>query len=153
MAGIQLVASGEKWIGYGISSFSSAIENLMDSSTDELVMTVYVITDKMIIDKLTRALDRGVSVNIFINDSPDQKTKMMERVIRLSQEYSHLGVHLIKDKMLHAKVLVADMQRVLMGSANPTFKGMVTNYEMGVLIEDGQIAGEIVTLLWKLKTK
>src|SRR5665647_800886 len=99
MAGIQLVASGEKWIGYGISSFSSAIENLMDSSTDELVMTVYVITDKMITDKLTRALDRGVSVNVFINDSPDRKTKMMERVIRLGQEYSHLGVHLIKDKM------------------------------------------------------
>jgi cardiolipin synthase len=153
MTDIQLVASGEKWTGYGIRSFSSAVENLLDSSIDELVMTVWIITDSMITENLIRALDRGVSVNVFINDSPDQKTEMREKVIRLGEEYGHLGVHLIKDERLHAKVLVADTRWVLVGSANVTFTGMVKNYEMGVMFEDGDIAGEIVRLLWRLKPK
>lgn|GEM_PF-656452 len=147
---IQLVATGHKWIGYGVGSFFSVTQNLLDSAVNELALTVYIITDEEIVESVRNALDRGVSAHIFINDRPGQKTKETPKVISLGEEYSQLRIHLIKENVLHAKVLVADAQKVLLGSANPTFQGMVTNYEMGVLIESGKIAQKVLSLLHKL---
>jgi len=47
---------------------------------------------------------------------------------------------MIENDILHAKVLVADGYEVLVGSANPTFGGMVKNYEIGLLVDDVAIA-------------
>ncbi|NOR47441.1 MAG: endonuclease, partial [Methanosarcinaceae archaeon] len=60
------VASGEKWIGYGVRSFQSIIHELISKASNELVMTVYVITSMDIIDDLRNALERGVGVEIYL---------------------------------------------------------------------------------------
>lgn len=153
MQDIQLVASGERWIGYGIYPFASAIRQLMDRASDDLVMTVYIISDNEIAKSLKGALDRGVSVEIFIYDNPSLQTPMFDRILALGEEYDHVRIHALKNEVLHAKVLVTDALNVLLGSANPTFSGMVTNYELGVLVESGHIAQKILALLWRLKTK
>jgi cardiolipin synthase len=151
---VLAVATGEEWIGYGVRSFSSMIEEIMDHAEKELVMTVYVISDMNVVENIKNALERGISVEIFIYlPDPSHKTGAIDEISRLKDKYSYLTIHMIRDKILHAKVLVADSRKVLAGSANPTFGGMVKNYEMGFLVEDGRIAQKVLTMLRRLTAK
>ena len=152
MSEITIVSTGEKWVGYGFRSFSSVIEEMMSIAEKEIVMTAYVISDMKVVDSVKNALERGISVEIFIY-LPDssQRTSAVNEIFKLSKEYRYLRIHTISDEVLHAKVLIVDGDRVLAGSANPTFGGMVKNYELGFLVKDGRIAQKVLTLLRRLK--
>jgi len=152
MSEITIVSTGEKWVGYGFRSFSSVIEEMMSVAEKEIVMTAYVISDMKVVDSVKNALERGISVEIFIY-LPDssQRTSAVNEIFKLSKEYRYLRIHTISDEVLHAKVLIVDGDRVLVGSANPTFGGMVKNYELGFLVKDGRIAQKVLTLLSRLK--
>ena len=152
MSEITIVSTGEKWVGYGFRSFSSVIEEMMSVAEKEIVMTAYVISDMKVVDSVKNALERGISVEIFIY-LPDssQRTSAVNEIFKLSKEYRYLRIHTISDEVLHAKVLIVDGDRVLAGSANPTFGGMVKNYELGFLVKDGRIAQKVLTLLRRLK--
>jgi len=154
MGDICIVATGERWVGYGIRSFSSVTKELMDSAKKELLMTVYVLTDTNTVSNIRGALERGVSVEIFIY-SPDsfQKNQAVDEILRLEEEYDYLRIHRIEDKILHAKVLITDNRKILTGSANLTFGGMVRNYELGFLVEDAKIAQKAIRLLRRLEVK
>ncbi len=56
----------------------------------------------------------------------------------------------MSDEVVHAKVIVVDERKVLIGSANPTFSGFFTNYELGLVIESVEIAQKITLLLRRL---
>ncbi|MBU0756659.1 MAG: phospholipase D family protein, partial [Nanoarchaeota archaeon] len=71
--------------------------------------------------------------------------------IKMESMYDYLKIYRIKNEVLHAKVLVADGETTLVGSANPTFGGMVRNYELGFLVEDQKISHKILTILGRLK--
>ena len=124
----------------------------MSVAEKEIVMTAYVISDMKVVDSVKNALERGISVEIFIY-LPDssQRTSAVNEIFKLSKEYRYLRIHTISDEVLHAKVLIVDGDRVLVGSANPTFGGMVKNYELGFLVKDGRIAQKVLTLLRRLK--
>ena len=151
---VLAVATGEKWVGYGVRSFSSMIEEIMNYAEKELVMTAYVISDMSVVKNIKKALENGISVEIFIYlPDPIHKTEATDELFRLKDEYSYLRIHMIKDKILHAKVLVADGRKVLAGSANLSFGGMVKNYELGFLVDDGRIAQKILTMLRRLTVR
>ncbi len=142
------MATGEGWVGSGIRSFSSMINEVIRGCRNSLSLTVYAISDKEIIQSIENALERGVSVEIFVyhNDS-STANESIRNIFALEKNYRNLLLHMISDKLLHAKVLVSDGKKVIIGSANVTFSGMVTNYEMGMLVEDEQIAFNILDLL------
>lgn len=50
---------------------------------------------------------------------------------------------------LHAKIIVVDREDALVGSANLTWKGLVGNHELAIVIS-GKTASSIGTLLDKL---
>ncbi len=52
--------------------------------------------------------------------------------------------------LLHAKVVVVDGRRALVGSANLTHRALTANLEAGVLIEDRELAGRRLTRIPKL---
>jgi len=58
---ILVVATGEKWVGYGTRSFSSVMNEVMTHARKEISMTAYVISDLNITQNIKSALDRGVS--------------------------------------------------------------------------------------------
>jgi len=152
MPELVIVTTGEKWVGYGFRSFSSAIEEMMSGAEREIVMTVYAISDTRVVEDVRKALERGVSVEIFVYlPDPSQRSGAIDEIFKLSREYRYLRIHTISDEVLHAKVLIVDGDRVLAGSANPTFGGMVKNYELGFLVKDGRIAQKVLTLLRRLK--
>ena len=151
---VHLVASGPAWIGYGVRSFSSIIHEMIDSARNELAMTVYVISDPGTVKDIKRALERGVLVEIFIY-LPDTSSagNATKRLLQLERRYSNLTLTEIRDEILHSKVVVSDSESVLIGSANPTFRGLFRNYELGLLIRDVGIAQKILLLLRRLRKK
>ncbi len=148
---IHIVATGEAWVGSGIRSFASMIKEVIEECRNSLSLTIYTISDEEIVRSIKNALERGVSVEIFVyypNDSTaNESTK---NIFALEKDYNNLLLHRISDKLLHAKVIVADGKRFITGSANATFSGMVTNYELGLLIEDRKVAYRILDLLRRI---
>lgn len=143
---IEIIASGEKWLGLGVRSTFSTLKNLINSSRESLLMTVYVLKDYSTIEFIENALERGVQVDIFA--SRDDKS-LSPRTIYLEKKYSDLHVHLT-DKTLHSKVLISDNKKIILGSANLTHSGLYRNYELGVLIENSEIAYELERLIRRL---
>lgn len=43
---VRIVATGEKWIGKGVRSTSSVIEELIDSTENSLLITIYILSDR-----------------------------------------------------------------------------------------------------------
>lgn len=147
----KLIATGEKWVGYGVRSFSSVTAELMEKTKKELVMTIYMLSDMDIVHNLLNALERGISVTIFIYAPQNpQEREAIRKLNEMNERYEYLRIHRVDEEMLHAKVLVSDRANVLMGSANATFGGMVRNYELGMFLADRKIAHRILELLWRL---
>ena len=44
-----------------------------------------------------------------------------------------------EDIMIHAKVIISDRKKAVIGSANLTWSGMRTNYEIGTYVEGAEI--------------
>ncbi|MBP1910330.1 phospholipase D-like domain-containing protein [Methanolobus bombayensis] len=153
-AEIVPVATGEKWVGSGVRSFKSVIRELISTASNELVMTVYVLTSSDIVNDLQKALERGISVEIYLYaEGIEKENDKVQTIIRLQDEYEYLHIYKIQNDMLHAKVLVADGVKVISGSANFTLSGMTKNYELGFLVSDPDIAMKILTLIKRLKSK
>lgn len=153
-AKIVPVATGEKWVGSGVRSFKSVIRELIYTASNELVMTVYVLTSSDIVNDLQKALERGISVEIYLYaEGIEKENDKVQAIISLQDEYEYLHIYKIQNDMLHAKVLIADGVKVISGSANFTLSGMTQNYELGFLVNDPDIAMKILTLVKRLKSK
>lgn len=152
-ANIVPVATGDAWIGYGVRSFRSVISELITNSRSKLIMTAYVLTNIEIVEEIRGALNRGVVVEIYLYDDGKEitQTEAVHKIIKMKQEFPYLDVTIIKNKVLHAKVIISDSRMVLVGSANLTLPAMVSNYEVGVLIEDTSIAGKLTDLIYKMR--
>lgn len=51
-------------------------------------------------------------------------------------------------RQLHAKVLVSDRKKALVGSANFSWGGMIANYEIGIMLE-GDAAWKMAEIIDK----
>jgi len=153
-ANIIPVATGDAWIGYGVRSFRSVISELITNSLSKLIMTAYVLTNIEIVEEIRGALNRGVVVEIYLYDDGKEitQTEAVHQIINLKQEFPYLDIIFIKSKVLHAKIIIADSRVVLVGSANLTLPAMVSNYEMGFLIDDPGIAGKLTDLVYKMRS-
>jgi cardiolipin synthase len=149
---MSLVASGDKWIGQGVKPFQMAIDDMIGEASHHLALTVFTVTDVKIVHEIEKALSRGVSVEIFhCETDPSIDKEAVAYLMRLKETHQNLVIHVISDHRLHAKVVVADSNTVLIGSANLTYSAMLDNYELGVLINDGRTAHDVLGLLGRLK--
>jgi len=151
-ANVIPVATGDAWIGYGVRSFQSVISEMIENAEKELILTVYVMTNIDIVNTLSNALDRGVSVTIYLYDDGDGITKKdaVRKISALCEEYPYLTIKTVRKRVLHAKVIVADGRKVLAGSANLTYPALTNNYELGFLVENATVAGKVIELIKKV---
>jgi len=147
-----LVATGDKWIGYGTRSFVSVLSEMLDEAENEIVMTVYILSELSVIDSIEKSLNRGVKTEIyFYKDGQDTRNIFIEKLEKMKEIYPHLSVYAVTEDLLHAKVLVADNKKCLVGSANLTFGGLIKNYELGFMVENAEISNQISKLLRRLQ--
>ena len=95
---------------------------------------------------------RFCSAIIVINRLNEQPSEVVSKLVNLANEFSYMSIYEFPSSEgvdLHAKIIVADHNRALVGSSNLSKRGIFTNYEMGILI-DGQLAATVANKVNKL---
>lgn len=138
----QVLVTGKYFSGLGLRAIGPVLQELVLSAQGELHLMSYLLTESAspLIDLLEGALEKGVRVTAVLNAYEGNSRPLLSRLQALGEKHLHARVFVYSDEEsgpLHAKVLVADRKRAVVGSANLSWGGMVTNDEIGLLVEDG----------------
>lgn len=123
------------------------LRTLVTSASKELLIIGYTITDAGLRELLIRRAQAGVQISV-VGDRKTGAARELRRHWPVGLALTALeDVETADDQRhIHAKVVVADRARALVGSANFTGSGLGRNVEMGVLVE-GKAAVEIVEVV------
>lgn len=148
---MNVAVTGGAWMGSGVGSIESALTALFREAEEEVTLTAYAISDSadLLFDMLDAALARGIQVKLIVNRLSGQPARAVGQLRALAQIYPHLHLYdftLKEGEDLHAKVIVADRRRAMVGSSNLSRRGLIANHELAVLIE-GAPAEEIARVL------
>lgn len=151
MVEYNIVVSGSKWVQGNVLSTEKAIKKLIDESYETLLLTIYIITNEELLEHIVNALKRKVEVEIYVYESDDLEfKKVLNKLKNLGDSYSNLKLHISTEEFIHSKVLIADTMNVIIGSANLTKKGLKSNYELGILLKDEEIAYDVERIIKRL---
>lgn len=149
---VSVVATGTAWVGSGVGSVNTAIENMLRKATTEVQIAVYDMTggaDEFLV-MVRGLLARGIPVTLVVNRFDKKGTRLKDGLNGLAARYRHFGLYDFapRDEMedLHAKVVVRDRAEALIGSANLTWRGMVLNHELAVIVS-GTAASTVARLI------
>lgn len=150
MVDYNIIVSGSKWVQGNVLSTERAIKNLIDNTYDTLLLTIYIITNEELLDRIIDALNRDVNVEIFMYEGEELNSSVLNKIKDLTDIYPNLVLHISTEEFIHAKVLVADTSNVIIGSANLTKSGLRSNYELGILLKDENIACDVERIIKRL---
>lgn len=139
---IRVVVTGVSWMGSGVGSIESALEQIFREAENEIIITAYAISSgaDLLLDWMEGALGRGIKIRLIINRRQGQPPGVINRLSALARNYSHLRLYDFTadgEADLHAKVVVADRCVALVGSSNLSRRGLLNNHEIAVLIRGG----------------
>lgn len=150
MTSAKIVVTGYHFTGERFRTVDAVIEEIIDAAQSTVHVLAYVISDAgvSLIDKLRKASSRGVKVILVLDDYPENPkwSSEIKQKIESLQQFDQIQVvnfaSIEKQSKLHAKVVISDRERAVIGSANFSWGGMVQNHEVAVLIEGEEV--------WKL---
>ena len=151
---VSVVVTGTSWMGGGIGSIESALTALFKTAEQEIAITAYAVTTgaDLLFQWLDSSLARGVLINIVVNRFEDQPVDVKAQFIHILKTYPHFHLFNFLDSDrgdLHAKVLVIDRKKALIGSSNLSRRGLVENHEIAVLVQ-GSVASTTAKILDRL---
>lgn len=154
---VRVVVTGIGWVGGGVGSVEETLLGVVRQAQHEILATAYTITagSSRILEQFEHAAATGVRVRLIVDHFDHQDTKVREGLRSLAQRFpTTFGVYdftgVSGSGQLHAKSLVVDRRRAVVGSANLTFHGMISAHEMAVVVDGPaaeQIAGRIDLLM------
>jgi len=147
---VSILATGRFLVGEGVRSIQSTLEELINSAEREIVIAAYTISGglKEFFNLLEKSAEKGVRITVIINRFSSQPRRVVRYLKKLERDFEHVQIIDFADPSggdLHMKVIVVDRKIALLGSANLTWKGLVENHEMDILVE-----GSIVESMCKL---
>ena len=128
------------------------LHKLIENTEKSLTITGYSISDYFtdMLDMIIRKSQQGVYVRMYVNDIAKHKD-ILDRLVayqsRFLQVYEYRRQEDDKMAALHAKLLVSDVNKTLVSSANLSYHGMQGNVEMGFLIESHNKAKQIEEIM------
>ncbi len=151
MTTAQILATGPEFIGKGVRGIEPVIEDMITQAEKELQLVAYVFTPSArgIFLLLNRAAERGVRVTVVVNCKDSQHPEVRAWLDSVSSQFPSVRVVDFCEpggRQLHAKLIISDRRRAVIGSANFSWGGMVGNYEFGVLLE-GEPAWKLAELV------
>lgn len=122
--------------------------NIASAAEEILIATPYFVPGPRIIRSLLRAVRRGVRVRLLL---PARSDVPLMLVLGRSS-YSTLmrgGVEIyeLEREILHAKVMLIDAERTVIGSANLDQRSFHRNYEINCVVDNALFGGQIRELL------
>ena len=119
------------------SSFLALVEGASRSALVE----VEQFSDRLLADALGRARARGVDVAVVLPESHGSNAAVRAVLA------AGVTVRGIAEPVIHAKALAVDGTRVLVGSANLTPTSLDENRELGLLLEQPEIAARLAATI------
>jgi phosphatidylserine/phosphatidylglycerophosphate/cardiolipin synthase-like enzyme len=117
----------------GIIQFMSATQHQLDITQPFIQQRNHI--PHAILKALDHLLARHVSVRLITNVSKSQH--LNHALLKLSQRYPNFNIHCISGSpFIHAKTMVQDHKRMLLGSANWSRDALYHNRELGMIIHD-----------------
>lgn len=164
MRTIDLVWTGPLIHQVNLRQTENVLLELIQSAKHHLhIVSFAVYKATRITDALLQALDRGISVSIYLEtqESDDSKSRYDTKKAlgkMLAQKANVYSWSISKREttsnnnygVLHAKTAIADTERFFITSANLTDHAMSLNIELGVLIQDKDSAIKLETQLHRL---
>jgi len=148
---VQILVTGSNFTGLGFRAVEPVVRELVSSAKREIQVAAYLFSPAAIefLMLLERALARGVRVTVVVNSLERQPKPIRDFLLSIEQKYPFARIvdfHDPSGGQLHAKILVVDRERAVVGSANFTWGGLVANHEICILVE-GKPASDIALLL------
>jgi len=157
---LELIWTGPEKMSTNFRRTDQALLELIQGAKKHLLVVSFAVYKAQpIIEAIENAILRNVKVIICLEDSNGTQGKLSysglhafsESIFKLASFYTwpiENRPHSVDGKFgsLHAKIAVADQEKVFISSANLTDYAMDLNMEMGVLIEDTVIGTEISDL-------
>jgi len=148
---IEILATGPELLKKGIRGIEPVMEELIADAVSEVQILVYVFTPQAIhvLNLIRKAAERGVRVTMVVNSLESQHEEIRRELGLLASRYPHMKIISFMgsgNRQLHAKIIVADRKKAVVGSANFSWGGMYANYEVGLLVE-GEIAWKLADIV------
>lgn len=102
----------------------------------------------LLADELVNAAKRGVRVRVVFDATKDGDfaKEWNERTVAMAKVLAAGGVEVYQDDLteqIHAKMLLIDGQKVVVGSTNWSFEAMEMNNEANVLVDSSELAAHV----------
>ena len=136
-------------------AYEKTVIGLLDNAQESIVISMYILrpgtdprhTINRLMKDLEEALERGVSVTIYLNTRIDETSRSISGVGEgepfdtLRQKGAQ--IYLTSPRyMLHDKMLIVDSRFVVIGSTNWSISALTDNFESSVLIDSPPLANQ-----------
>ena len=121
----------------GDAIHSSALA-LIDGARQSIVMEMFDLSDRLVLDSLTAARGRGVAVRVLLEPTQSQNVDAMASLRAAGAQARFFTP--VGGELLHAKLALVDGTTVLFGSCNWTRSGFSRNHELDLLVRDTMLA-------------
>jgi len=117
------------------------IAQFIDGAKDSLFLQNERYQDAVIIERLVRAARRGVKVHVMVRPPHKlKKNKLVEAVGGMrTMEDVGIKIHKLKHLKLHAKMLLADHARAIVGSINLAPGSFDSRRELAIEVDDEHV--------------
>jgi phosphatidylserine/phosphatidylglycerophosphate/cardiolipin synthase-like enzyme len=117
------------------------IANFIDAAKDSIFLQNERYQDPVIIERLVRAARRGVKVHVMARPPHKlKKGKLVEEVGGMrTMEDVGIKIHKLKHLKLHAKMLLADHARAIVGSINLAPGSFDSRRELAIQVDDEHV--------------
>ncbi len=128
--------------GQGLSYVEGLAQTIQSAQRELLLMSPFIAAGGVHVMErdLRDALHRGVHVTLIGHDLGNMSSAQSRAIEALRQEAERMKAAFRaytanhQSGLLHAKLAVADRERVVLGSANMTGHGLGINFEVGVVL-------------------
>lgn len=139
---IGIVWTGPIDIDSGTRNTKPVIEEMLKSArpSEKITLVDYVITAraKDIIKELHLCLERGVKIDMIIDNSKKNQSELKKCFPKKSMTQPKIYTRKQKDSKyykIHAKVILIEDREMLVTSANLTHLGTLINFELGLSVK------------------
>ena len=107
---------------------------LLDGAMEGLDLEQLEVQDEEVEEHLIAAAQRGVRVRVVTSPGMEANEPGLGRIAAGGVEVRYLT-----DPLVHAKVIIADGRRALVGSINISTASLDFNRELGIIVDDGAV--------------
>lgn len=137
-----MIDSSETELSYAISGYQGNLEEelieVINNTKEELNIAIYNLDNKNIVEAISAAAERGVSIKI-IADGENTENKDSKKIFD-ELEALNIPVKINTDEKMHIKLTISDNQTVVTGSFNYTKDSAEDNQEVLLTVSDTELA-------------